>query len=74
MRSEAYLPRVDALRTRIAQAMQTREVALAEHLQSRMQEESERIEQYLFLTRIAIAQASDQLALGDDHQTDLEAE
>ena len=74
MRAEAYLPRVESLRMRIAQAMQAREVALAEHLQSRMQEESERIEQYLFLTRIAIAQASDQLALSDDHQTDLEAE
>jgi hypothetical protein len=47
---------------------------LAEHLQSRMKQESERIEQYLFLTRVAIAQASDQLALSDDHQTDLEAE
>lgn len=74
LRSEAYLPRVESLRTRIAQAMQAREVALAERLQSRMQEESERIEQYLFLTRVAIAQASDQLALSEDHQTDLEAE
>ena len=74
LRSEEYQPRVESLRTRITQAMRTREVALAQHLQSRMQEESVRIEQYLFLTRIAIAQASDQLALSENHQTDLEAE
>jgi len=74
LRSEHYVPRVESLSTRITQAMQTRELALAEHLQSRMKQESERIEQYLFLTRVAIAQASDQLALSEDHQMDLEAE
>ena len=66
MTAERYLPRVDDLRQRIAAALASRETALAGLLQSRMQAESQRIEQYLFMTRVAIAQASDQLALSED--------
>ena len=58
--------RADDLLARVTQARASREGLLAREIRSRMQDEMQRIEQYLLVTRIAIARATDQLALQVD--------
>ena len=58
--------RATQLVARVDQAAQAREAYLAGQIKSRMQDEMRRVEEYLLVTRIAIARATDQLALAGD--------
>lgn len=61
-----YRARAALLSERVNAAIHDREIALGDLLQQHMAEQAKRIEQYLFMTRVAIAQASDQLAMAED--------
>ena len=58
----AFLDRADELKAQVAGARSGREQMLAAEIRNRMQDEMRQVEQYLLVTRIAIARATDQLA------------
>jgi tetratricopeptide (TPR) repeat protein len=58
-----FVDRAQAMTMRIARAQSVREERLAIELKRGMQKETHALEQYLLATRIAIARASDQLAM-----------
>jgi tetratricopeptide (TPR) repeat protein len=61
----AFASRADDLRAQVDGALETREVALAREIRRGMRREMREVQQYLLVTRIAIARASDQLAMND---------
>ena len=60
-----FLDRGDAITTKVNAARVNRETFLANEIRGRMQREMQQVEQYLLITRIAIARATDQLAMAD---------
>lgn len=58
-----FLSRAEDITAQVETARLNRENRLAGEIRARMQEEMRRVEQYLLVTRIAIARATDQLAL-----------
>ena len=61
----AFLGRADELQLQVASARAGREQMLAQEIRGRMQDEMRQVEQYLLVTRIAIARATDQLAFAE---------
>jgi len=59
----AFSDRAANLKVRVDQALERREVALAREIKRGMQREMQEVQQYLLATRIAIARATDQLAM-----------
>ena len=57
---------VQSLLARVETARTEREELLAGAIRGRLQDEMRRVEQYLLVTRIAIARATDQLAMAGD--------
>lgn len=57
--------RAESLVSKIESARTSRESILANEIRTRMQDEVDKVEQYLLVTRIAIARATDLLALSD---------
>ncbi|MEM7099551.1 MAG: hypothetical protein AAF541_14900 [Pseudomonadota bacterium] len=57
-----FLDRADELQLQVANARLSREQMLASEIRGRMQDEQRQVAQYLLVTRIAIARATDQLA------------
>jgi hypothetical protein len=60
----AFTDRADVLTADVARALNAREVALAGELRRGMAREMKEIQQYLLVTRIGIARATDELAMG----------
>ncbi len=60
-----FLDRADDITAMVNTARQAREMLLANEIRSRMQQEMQQVQQYLLVTRIAIARATDQLAAVD---------
>ncbi len=60
----AFNDRAGAIIERVAQARRGREEMLASEIRTRMQQEMRQVQQYLLVTRIAIARATDLLAMG----------
>jgi hypothetical protein len=60
----AFADRADVLTSDVARALNAREVALAGELRRGMAREMKEIQQYLLVTRIGIARATDELAMG----------
>ena len=58
----AFLDRADGISKMVTQARVARETMLAEEIRGRMHQEMQQVQQYLLVTRIAIARATDQLA------------
>jgi hypothetical protein len=58
-----FLQRADAISAEVNTARENREIALAAELKRGMQREMREVQQYLLVTRIAIARATDQLAI-----------
>ena len=65
----AFLQRADVITAQVQHARNAREQMLAAEIRSRMQKEMRQVQQYLLVTRIAIARATDQLALNHDDAT-----
>ena len=61
----AFASRATDLRAQVDGALERREVALAEEIRRGMRREMREVQQYLLVTRIAIARATDQLAMVD---------
>ena len=57
-----FVDRAEEIAARVSTARIGREVLLANEIRGRMQREMRQVEQYLLVTRIAIARATDQLA------------
>ena len=57
----------------VTEAQRSREVLLANEIRQRMMDEARQLQQYLLVTRIAIARATDQLAQVDDLNPDVDA-
>ena len=62
----AFLERADDITAMVNDARVTRETLLANEIRGRMQDEMKQVQQYLLVTRIAIARATDQLAMNTD--------
>ena len=62
---QSFLAQADGLTERVVQARSHREEMLAQEIRGRMQQEVQQVEEYLLVTRIAIARATDQLAMTD---------
>ena len=62
----AFTDRVAQLTAQMDTAIAAREQMLADEIRRGMERESDRVERYLLVTRIAIARATDQLALVSD--------
>jgi hypothetical protein len=60
----AFTDRADMLTADVARALDAREVALAGELRRGMAREMKEVQQYLLVTRIGIARATDELAMG----------
>lgn len=60
----AFTDRADMLTADVAKALDAREVALAGELRRGMAREMKEVQQYLLVTRIGIARATDELAMG----------
>ncbi len=60
---ESYAQRALHIVAQVDEALQQREQALAGLLRDRLNDETKRTEQYLFVTRVAIARATDRLAV-----------
>lgn len=60
---DSYAERALQIVAQVDTALQHRELALAGLLRERLNDESKRTEQYLFVTRVAIARATDRLAV-----------
>ncbi len=60
----AFTDRADVLTADVARALDAREVALAGELRRGMAREMKEVQQYLLVTRIGIARATDELAMG----------
>lgn len=58
-----FQQRADAITAQVHTARVNRETLLADEIRGRMQREMQQVEQYLLVTRIAIARATDQLAI-----------
>ncbi len=56
--------RVDQVRAEVAAAVLDREERLAQEIRRGMRQEMQQVQQYLLVTRVAIARTADQLALG----------
>lgn len=64
----AFMDRADAMTAKVRRARQSRETLLANEIRSRMHQEMQQVEQYLLVTRIAIARTTDLLAdAGSEH-------
>ncbi len=61
----AFADRATDIRAQVDSALDNRELALAEQLRRGMQREMREVQQYLLVTRIAIARATDQLAAAE---------
>ncbi len=61
-----FLQRADDITRLVNHARSAREELLAREIRNRMQQEMQQVQQYLLITRIAIARATDQLALNAD--------
>jgi len=59
-----FTDRADMLTADVARALDAREVALAGELRRGMAREMQEVQQYLLITRIGIARATDELAMG----------
>ncbi len=59
----AFLERADDITAMVNDARVSRETLLADEIRGRMQQEMKQVQQYLLVTRIAIARATDQLAM-----------
>ncbi len=59
----AFVDRAAVIRGQVDAALERRELALAEEIKRGMQREMREVQQYLLATRVAIARATDQLAL-----------
>ena len=59
-----FTDRADVLTADVARALDAREVALAGELRRGMAREMKEVQQYLLVTRIGIARATDELAMG----------
>ncbi|MEM9624164.1 MAG: hypothetical protein AAF993_21170, partial [Pseudomonadota bacterium] len=72
----SFLDRATVITAQVDTARTAREALLAREIRGRMQQEMLQVEQYLLVTRIAIARATDQLALVGDRidQPDLQGE
>ena len=57
-----FLDRADEIAALVNRARATRESLLASEIRGRMQQEMQQVQQYLLVTRIAIARATDQLS------------
>lgn len=62
----AFTDRADMLTADVVQALDQREVALAGELRRGMAREMKEVQQYLLVTRIGIARATDELAMGSE--------
>ena len=62
----SFIDRADAISDQVRTARDRREVMLAQEVKAGMQREMRQVEQYLLVTRIAIARATDQLAMAGD--------
>lgn len=60
----AFTDRADVLTADVSRALNAREVALAGELKRGMAREMKEVQQYLLVTRIGIARATDELAMG----------
>ncbi len=60
-----FLDRADEITAMVNAARNARETLLANEIRNRMQQEMQQVQQYLLVTRIAIARATDQLAAID---------
>ena len=72
-----FQDRANAITTQVKTARQGRETLLANEIRGRMQQEIQQVQQYLLVTRIAIARATDQLALigdGDSGKSEISAD
>ena len=58
----AFIDRAELITAQVRSARENRETLLAGEIRQRMQQEMKQIQQYLLVTRIAIARATDQLA------------
>ncbi len=67
---EGYARRAEQIIARVDLALSNRETALASILRGRFHQERQRVEQYLFVTRVAIAQATDRLAVATVQEGD----
>lgn len=61
-----FIDRANAISDQVRTARDRREVMLAQEVKAGMQREMRQVEQYLLVTRIAIARATDQLAMAGD--------
>jgi len=61
-----FADRADVLTADVSRALNAREVALASELRRGMAREMQEVQQYLLVTRIGIARATDELAMGAD--------
>ena len=61
-----FADRAQAVRSGVDRALNQREIALAGQLHQGLAREQQKLEQYLLITRIGIARATDQLALAGD--------
>ncbi len=62
----SFIDRATAISDQVRTARDRREVMLAQEVKAGMQREMRQVEQYLLVTRIAIARATDQLAMAGD--------
>ena len=62
----AFTDRADVLTSDVAEALSDREVALAGEIRRGMAREMKEVQQYLLVTRIGIARATDALAMGSE--------
>lgn len=62
----AFLERADDITAMVNDARISRETLLADEIRGRMHQEMKQVQQYLLVTRIAIARATDQLAMNTD--------
>lgn len=63
---QAFVDRAAVIANQVDDARVAREELLAQEIRGRMQDEMRQVEQYLLVTRIAIARATDHLALAGD--------
>ena len=61
-----FAERAQSLRLNVDQSLNQREIALAGQLQRGLAREQKKLEQYLLITRVGIARATDQLALATE--------
>jgi hypothetical protein len=60
-----FLDRAEDITTLVNSARESRETLLASEIRGRMQQEMQQVQQYLLVTRIAIARATDHLAMAE---------